>query len=133
MEKIKEPKIFIILKLLSIAMFIGGVVATIVLYILEPSIIFIGIIVFVVSLPLLYVAFIPQIKRTVVKTKRYIQQSNKEDLTDINNASADIVSGAITKTVRSIKKGLKDTKFCKYCGVEIDADSNYCSKCGGKQ
>ena len=62
-----------------------------------------------------------------------IQIQHKEDLTSIANKSADISSEAITKTTRAIKKGIKDTKFCKHCGAEIDSDSTFCKSCGKKQ
>ena len=77
--------------------------------------------------------FIPQMSKLSIKTTKYLQQENKEDLTDIANTSADIAGGAITKTTRAIKKGIKDTKFCKHCGAEIDADSKFCNSCGGEQ
>ena len=57
----------------------------------------------------------------------------KGDLTDIADTGADIASGAIKKTVKAIKEGLKDTKFCKHCGAEIDANSVFCNKCGKEQ
>ena len=77
--------------------------------------------------------FRPEITKMTTKSARYIQQENKEDLTGIANTTADIASGAITKTTRAIKKGIKDTKFCKHCGAEIDADSKFCNNCGGEQ
>jgi len=81
----------------------------------------------------LVTGFRPEITKMSTKSARYIQQENKEDLTDIANITADIAGGAITKTTRAIKKGIKDTKFCKLCGAEIDADSKFCNSCGGEQ
>ena len=65
---------------------------------------------------------------------KYIQEKNKETMTDIVSNTADIASEGITKTTRAVKKGLKDdenaTKFCKHCGEKIDADSRFCKRCG---
>ena len=77
--------------------------------------------------------FSPEIAKLSTKTQKYIQEENKEDLTDIASAKADISGEAITKVSKSIKKGFKDTKYCKYCGAEIDADSSFCKECGKKQ
>lgn len=78
--------------------------------------------------------FSPEMSRLATKSTKYIQQQNKDDLTDIANTSADIGSGAITKTARAIKKGLSEnTKFCIRCGEEIPESAMFCSKCGEKQ
>lgn len=77
--------------------------------------------------------FAPEIAKRTIKTSRYIQQENKEDLKDIVNTSADISKDAIKTVVKSVKEGIKDSKFCKHCGAEIDADSKFCSECGKPQ
>lgn len=82
---------------------------------------------------LTFVGFSPEIRKMNIKSEKYIQKENEEDLSDLAEMSADISSKAITKTVKSVEKGLKDTKFCKYCGAEIDADSKFCSHCGKEQ
>ena len=81
----------------------------------------------------LMIGFRPEIIKMSAKSAKYIQQQNKEDLSSIVNTSADIASEAITKTTQAIKKGIKDTMFCKHCGEEIDADSKFCNFCGRKQ
>ena len=85
------------------------------------------------SITFLMIGFRPEITRMNTKSARYIQQENKEELTDIANTTADIASGAISSTTKAIKKGLRDAKFCKHCGAEIDADSKFCNSCGGEQ
>ena len=47
----------------------------------------------------------------------------------------DIVDGAITETVRAVKRGItqKESMFCKHCGTQIDIDSKFCKKCGKEQ
>lgn len=78
-------------------------------------------------------AFSPELAKGIIKTSKYIQQENKEDLKDIVNTSADISKDAIKTVVKSVKEGIKDSKFCKHCGAEIDADSKFCSECGKPQ
>lgn len=73
------------------------------------------------------------LSKTMIGIQKDVQEENKESLTSIASTSADINSEAITKKAKAVKKGLKDTKFCKNCGKEIDADSNFCSKCGCEQ
>ena len=68
-----------------------------------------------------------------IKATKYMMDESKEDLKDIADASVEANSEAITKTVKAVKKGIKDTKFCKHCGAEIDADSKFCNSCGGEQ
>lgn len=78
----------------------------------------------------LLMGFRPEITKMATKSARYIQQENKEDLSDIATNAADITSEAITKTTKAIKKGLEDKIFCKHCGEKIDSDSKFCNKCG---
>ena len=68
-----------------------------------------------------------------VKVTKYMLDETKDDLKSITNTTADISSEAITKTTRAIKKGIKDTMFCKHCGAEIDANSKFCNNCGKEQ
>ena len=77
--------------------------------------------------------FKPELTRLKTKTTKYIQEENKEDLTDIVSNTADISSEAIKTVTKSIKSGMQDTMFCKHCGKEIDADSKFCNKCGKEQ
>ena len=68
-----------------------------------------------------------------IKSTKYMMDESKEDLKSIANTTADISNEAITKTTRAVKKGLKDTIFCKHCGAEIDSDSTFCKSCGKEQ
>ena len=81
----------------------------------------------------LVTGFKPEITKMNTKSTQYIQQQNKDDLANIASTQADIASDAITKTTKAIRKGIKDTKYCKHCGTEIDADSKFCNSCGGEQ
>lgn len=86
-----------------------------------------------VGIPCLVCGFAPEIKKMMIKTGKYIQKQNQEDLTDIANTTGDIASSLVTKTASAIKTGLKDTVYCKYCGGEIDRDSTFCKHCGKSQ
>ena len=81
----------------------------------------------------IFFSFTPVFERAMIERHRYVQNQAKEDLTEIADNTADITSGAIKKTAQAVKEGLKDTKYCKYCGELIDEDSVYCNKCGKKQ
>ena len=77
--------------------------------------------------------FGPEFARLRTQTAKYIQNENKEDLSDIASNAADIMSEAVTKTAQAAKAGLQDSVYCKYCGAEIDTASVFCNKCGNKQ
>lgn len=79
------------------------------------------------------IGFSPEFAKMRTKATKYIQQENKEDLTDIASNRADIMSGAVKKTAQAVKEGLEDSVYCRHCGAEIDADSVFCKKCGKSQ
>lgn len=84
----------------------------------------------IIGIPCLIIGFGPEIKKMSIKTAKYIQEENKEELKDITLTSAEIMSGAVTTTAQAVKEGLRGTMFCKYCGKEIDTDSQFCKHCG---
>lgn len=79
--------------------------------------------------------FLPEISKTSIRTQKYIQNENKEDLTDIANTAAEINANAVTTISHAAAQGFtqEDTVFCKECGAKIDADSKFCRHCGTKQ
>ena len=81
----------------------------------------------------LITGFKPEITKMNINSTKYIQQQNKENLIDIATTTADITSEAITKTTKSINKGLENKIYCKHCGEKIDSDSKFCNKCGKEQ
>lgn len=99
----------------------------------KSSLIFGGVGSLMFSAVVLTVAYRPELEKLRTKTTKYIQEQNKEDLTDIASNTADIAGEAITKTTKAIKEGLEDKIFCKHCGAKIDADSKFCNKCGKEQ
>lgn len=42
---------------------------------------------------------------------------------------ADIKHRSIKKKTRSVKEGVK-LEVCPFCGDKVDADENFCNKCG---
>ena len=134
-------KFFLVLKIIGFPLLIAGIACLIISQISfgqfenNNFIVFatIGSLSCFLGLVCLMIGFVPTIQKYNIKMKKYIQDENKKDLKDIADTKADIVGGAVTKTTKNIKKGLKDNKFCKYCGAEIDPDSIFCNMCGKEQ
>ena len=85
------------------------------------------------AFPCLAIGFSPEIAKTRAKTAKYIQEENKDDLTDIANTAAEITSGAVERTARAAKEGFAEKRFCPYCGARIVEDAKFCSSCGERQ
>lgn len=148
-KKTTKPVFFMILKIIGFALLAIGIIILITnLNKQVPSMgsngwfeaersksfgIFAGIAFSMISIFIISIAFSPEIKKLTVKTTKYVLDENKDDIKSIADTSAEIGSDAITTVTKSIKKGLKDTKFCKHCGTEIDADSRFCNTCGKEQ
>lgn len=81
----------------------------------------------------LIMGFKPEIAKMKAKSAKYIQQENKQDLSDIALNIAEINKQAVQETAKAIKTGVEDTKFCRFCGAQIKADSAFCDKCGKEQ
>lgn len=140
-DKNKKPKHLLVLKiigLIGIALAIVGFVMVIKgfgdfehnTFMLGGFLMSVGML---VGVSCLVWGFRPEIIRLSTKTAKYVQEDVKEDLTDIAETGSEIVGGAVKNITRAVKDGLKQTKFCKYCGAEIDEDSVYCNKCGREQ
>ena len=145
MEKNKQPKIYLVFKILA-PIFL---VAAIVLIVLgtavypqtyngnpvapNPALFAPGFFMVFIAILSLVFGFVPEIKALQIKTQKYVQEENKKDLTQIVDTGADIVSDGVTKTAAAFKKGMKETMYCKHSGAEIDSDSKFCKKCGKEQ
>lgn len=148
-KETKKPLIFLILKIIGFALLAAGIC----LFIysstikvpemghpdwfdketLKGDLIFGAIAICMISVFILIASFMPAFSKVSVKTARYIQDENKEDLKAMATTQAEISEEAIAKSAKAIKRGFQDSKFCKYCGQEIDSDSVFCSKCGKEQ
>lgn len=138
-----KPKIFLIVKIVAFIMLIVGLILIILGTAVYPDATFSdmpnmglfmpGIFLTFFSIPCFVWGFTPELHKVGIKTKKYLQEENKGDLTDMASTSADITSGAATKTAKAVKDGLKDTKYCRYCGEQIEADSKFCKHCGKEQ
>lgn len=80
-----------------------------------------------------FIGFKPELAKLSAKSAKYIQQETKEDMKDIATTGAQISEEAVKTTARAVKEGLRDTKYCKHCGAEIDEDSRFCKECGKEQ
>lgn len=147
-NKIKEPKHFLVMRIIGFILFLVGIVLIVLactvlsahpfddtFFPKEPNFaaLIVGIFSIVISLVLIINGFAPKFAKLNAKGARYIQQETKDDAKEIASTGADIASEAVTKTAKAIKKGLKDTMFCKHCGQEIDANSKFCKYCGKEQ
>ena len=143
-KEVKEPKHFLVLRILGFILLAVGITLVVLactvfaepfLNTIEPSFAALmpGLFMTVISIPVLVGGFSPKIAKLNAKGAKYIQQETKDDLKDIASTKADIHSEAITTSFKAVKKGLKDIKYCKHCGAEIDADSTFCKECGKKQ
>ena len=141
-NNISKPKIFLKLRIIGFSLLgFGAVMAVIGLSLfgnfdssfIGITLLSIGGFCIVPGIAMVFISFAPGINKTMIKTAKYIQEDNKEDLKDIASTEAEIKEAAITRTAKAVKNGFVDTKFCKHCGEEIDADSKFCSKCGKEQ
>lgn len=137
----KRPKFYRTLKILAIAFFaiaitlvvIGCTVARIDGLIPNFALLAPGIILIAVSAVLAMIGFSPDLNKLAINMRRTAQMENKDTIQDIANTNAEIATKPITDTVKAVKNGLKDTKYCKHCGAEIDSDSTFCKYCGKQQ
>lgn len=140
-NKNKPPKFYTVLRIVGFSMLTIGLISLVLGIVLSTSeygsdklwLVIPGAMLSTMSFMPIIVSFSPAIEKAMIEKRRYIQNETKEDLTAIAETSADITKGAVKKTAQAVKEGLKDTKFCKYCGEQIDTDSVYCNKCGKKQ
>ena len=96
---------------------------------------------------LLFIAFLPNIQRTMIKTNKYIINQNKEDLKKISQQSGEISALGAKEVAKSVTESVMEQTntqmqsltqtdkqiFCKHCGKSIDADSKFCTHCGKEQ
>lgn len=139
MSEMKEPRHLKVLRIVGFFIIILGIAMIVFGAIMAHQsdmwgfLIFGGVAVILFGIILIFTGLSAKIDIAEAKTRRYTAQATEGDMTDIANIQADVVDDAVTNTVKAVKRGLKDTKYCKYCGEEIDADSAFCKHCGKSQ
>lgn len=146
MKNLKEPKHLKICRIVGFLLLVTGVVLIVLGCavfrkvwswngdtMINPALVFPGAFICAIGLMLLFMGFSAKISKMSVESERYVQEIAKDDLKSIANTSVDIVSEPITKVVKTVKNSIKNTKFCKHCGGEIDSDSQFCKHCGKEQ
>ena len=153
----KKSKLFLVLKIVGI-LFLALSVYAVVLLVrgfgdFESNKFMIGTFLlpvsFGVGMSCLFMGFRPEISKLSVKTARYIQEENREDLTAVATGGAEIVSGAVSTIATAASDAIarataqtqeqphpqppEQTMYCKHCGAKIDADSKFCKVCGKEQ
>ncbi len=74
-------------------------------------------------------AFEPELTAMRIKKDLYVQDKTKAMQEEIASTDADIKHRSIKKKTRSVKQGLS-VENCPHCGDKVDADENFCNKCG---
>lgn len=74
-------------------------------------------------------AFEPELENMKMKKDLYIQDKTKHMQEELASTDADIHHRSIKKRARSVKQGL-NIENCPKCGDKVDANENFCSKCG---
>lgn len=136
----KKPYIFMVLKLVGVIGVIIFVIGAIKIFTgfgdFENNNFMIGSFMLSIGLFLSVFGFIqgfkPEITKQTLKTTKFIQEENEDELQQIITKNAEIHSEAITNTAKAVKSGLNETMYCKYCGEKIDIDSQFCKHCGNK-
>lgn len=151
--KVKKPKMYLILKIVAIILLLGSLTMIILSFTLGDGmdsnfgLRMGGFLCLPICIFLMFIAFLPNIQRAMIKTNKYVIDKNKEDLKDISQQSGEISALGAKEVAKSVTKGvmeevqpdnnLADKKekqiFCKHCGQKIDADSKFCSHCGKEQ
>ena len=148
MSKAKEPKIYIILRivgpllmLIGVGLIVAGAIVSANIDPFESSLdmalIFPGIVVVFGGISCTIIGCEPKMAVVAAKKARYIQEQTKGDLKAVADTQAEISSEAVGVTAKAIKEGLdgnvEDTVYCKHCGKLIDVDSTFCKHCGKEQ
>lgn len=158
-EKAKLPKIFLILRFVALGLFVVGVTLIVLACTVlsteewhgtEPSFgcLIPGVLCVFFAIPCTFIGLMPSINKVAIKTSKYIQESNKEDLTDlmstgmgiginatsqainenkddirnIADKGADIMSGPVETLSRSAGRGFREGY--------ATADTMFCKHCG---
>lgn len=144
--ELKEPKHLLVLRLLGLGALVAGITLAVLGFfvfkmefgfdgkkIANPALFVPGIFLIVFSLPMLFMGFSAKIAKMRLASERYMQEQNKQQLTQMADTKADIVSPAVEKTAKAVKNGLEDKTTCLHCGEAIEKGSKFCNHCGKEQ
>ena len=74
-----------------------------------------------------------ELSRATIDLQKELLDENENALKELSSKRADIESVGLEKKAAAVKRGLTDTKKCKFCDAIIEADSIFCKECGKKQ
>ena len=74
-----------------------------------------------------------ELSRATIDLQKELLDENEDALKELSSKRADIESVGLEKKAAAVKRGLTDTKKCKFCDAIIEADSIFCKECGKKQ
>ena len=140
--KNKKPKAFLIYKLVGFCLLAVSITLLVLSFIVEsqwkghaphPALMIPGVLLLVLSTGLIIRGFTPELSKIALNNARYIQQETRDTQKDIVDTTEEIAHDAIKNTARAVKEGLKEYKYCKHCGEQIDVDSTFCKHCGKEQ
>ena len=140
--KNKKPKSFLIYKLVGFCLLAVSITLLVLSFIVEsqwkghaphPALMIPGMWLLVLAIVLIISGFTPELSKIALNNARYIQQQTKDTQKDIADTTEEIAHDAIKNTAIAVKEGLKEYKYCKHCGEQIDVDSTFCKHCGKEQ
>ena len=140
-EKKKGKRIsgFWIARIIAILLFAGGLCMIIVNSVRDeesPALIICGCFSIVIGFIVLMFTLLPLMQKGMIKLNKKIIEENKEDLQDLSTTQSEIMSEGVKNISKAAVEGVqeaKDTKYCMYCGKEINANSRFCQYCGKEQ
>ena len=89
-----------------------------------------------ILLPGIFITIVGCMIRFIVGNQRNIIAYQAQQVMPIAQEGIEKMAPSIGTAAKEISKGIKEgmsddnTTYCKYCGAVIDADSNFCNKCG---
>ena len=110
-QKAELPKIFLILRFVALGLLVVGVTLIVLactafatyddFFGLEPSFgcLVPGVLCVFFAIPCTIIGFLPSINKVAIKTSKYIQESNKEDLTDLMSTGMGIGINATSQAI----------------------------------
>ncbi len=94
-------------------------------------VIMLGACAFVVACGIIPWAFEPELDKMRKKRELYKKHQGRELEEEFYSVDADIHHRSIKKRTRSVRQGIS-VENCPNCGDKVDANENFCSKCGAQ-